>query len=166
MISCFGAVWGCGSEEGVLPEATSDGRNTFGCKINGKVWLANGASNENGPSLKPLEVEFNKLADNRFRLFIVGNANTRDRVQLALTSGVVGDNPLKNRYDDPFAVYYDTQSRIFTSMEANPGKLVITKLDTVNHIISGTFHFDAQFIVNKEIVKVTEGRFDIDLDDL
>lgn len=39
-----------------LPEPTTEGLNTFACKINGKVWIANGISTGN----KSLEVELSK----------------------------------------------------------------------------------------------------------
>lgn len=156
----------CKSKEDALPAPTTEGRNTFGCKINGKVWIANGVNNEQGPSAKPIEVEFRQLSTSTFYLFIHTNANTKDRVQLSLPAGKIGSNILTNRYNEPFGIYYDNQFRLFNSMEANPGKVVITRLDTINRIVSGTFEFDAQFIVNKEVTRITEGRFDIDMDTL
>ncbi|MBD2701838.1 hypothetical protein IC229_14395 [Spirosoma sp. BT702] len=156
----------CKPKEDPLPAPTTEGLNTFGCRINGKVWIANGIRNDQGPAAKAIEVEFKRLSASTFYLMIHTNASTKDRVQLSLPKGVIGTNRLKNLYDDPFAVYYDNQFRLFTSMESNPGKVVISRLDTINHIVSGTFEFDGQFIVNKEIVRVTEGRFDIDMDNL
>ena len=159
------AMVGCESED-TLPAPTSEGRNTFGCKINGKAWVPNGVSNEHGPSAKAIEVEFTKLSDSTFYLLIHTNASTRDRVQISLTKGVIGKNVLRNRHDDPFGIYYDSQFRIFNSMESKPGQVVITRLDTLNRIVSGTFEFDGQYVVNKEIVRITDGRFDLDMDDL
>lgn len=149
-----------------LPAPTTEGLNTFGCKINGKVWIANGIRNDQGPAAKAIEVEFRPLSATTFYLLIHTNASTKDRVQLTLPKGVLGINRLTNRYDDPFAIYYDNQFRLFNSMDAKPGNVVITRLDTINRIVSGTFEFDAQYPVSKEIVRVTEGRFDIDLDKL
>lgn len=157
---------GCKPKEDPLPAPTTEGLNTFGCKINGKVWVANGIRNDQGPAAKAIEVEFRQLSATTFYLFIHTNASTKDRVQLSMPKGVIGTNRLRNRYDEPFAVYYDNQFRLFTSMEANPGNVVITRLDTVNRIVSGTFEFDGQYPVSKEIVRVTEGRFDIDMDNL
>ncbi|GAB3999800.1 hypothetical protein GCM10028807_51060 [Spirosoma daeguense] len=156
----------CKSKEDPLPAPTTEGLNTFGCKINGKTWIANGIRNDQEPAAKAIEVEYRQLSPTTFYLFIHTNASSKDRVQLTLTKGVMGTNTLRNRYDDPFAIYYDNQFRLFNSMESTPGKVVITRLDTTNRIVSGTFEFDGQFSVNKEIVKITEGRFDINMNKL
>jgi hypothetical protein len=162
----FLMVASCKPKEDALPAPTTDGLNTFGCKINGKVWVANGIRNDQGPAAKAIEVEFRQLSATSFYLFIHTNASTEDRVQLTLPKGVIGTNMLTNRYNDPFAIYYDNQFRLFNTIESNPGKLVITRLDTLNRIVSGTFEFDGQYIVSKEIVHVTEGRFDINMNNL
>ncbi|GAB3971282.1 hypothetical protein GCM10028806_21000 [Spirosoma terrae] len=157
---------GCKPKEDTLPAPTTEGLNTFGCKINGNVWIANGVRNDQGPAAKAIDVEFRPLSDSTFYLFIHTNASSKDRIQLALTKGVMGTNKVRNRYDDPFAIYYDNQFRLFTSMESNPGNVVITRLDTQKRIVSGTFEFDGQYPVSKEVVRITEGRFDIDMNKL
>lgn len=161
MIWGLSVITGCKPKEDILPAATTEGLNTFGCKINGKVWIANGILNDQGPAAKAIEVAFKSLGGNRFYLFIHTNAGTKDRVQLTLPKGVIGTNLLEDHYDQPFAIYYDNNFRLFTTKSSNPGQAVITKLDTVNRIISGRFAFDGEYIVTKETVRITEGRFDI-----
>lgn len=156
----------CKSREDILPAATTEGLNTFGCKINGKVWIANGIRNDQGTAAKAIEVEFRQLNAGTFYLFIHTNADTKDRVQLSLPKGVIGTNLLEDRYDQPFAIYYDNNFRLFMTKSPNSGKIVITRLDTVNGIVSGTFEFDGEFIVTKEKVTITEGRFDINMNTL
>lgn len=153
----------CTPKKDLLPAQTTEGLNTFGCKINGKVWVANGIRNDQGTAAKAIEAEFRKLSADTFYLFIHTNADTRDRVQLSLPKGVAGINLLEYRYDRPFAIYYDNNFRLFSS---NSGKVVITRLDTVNRIVSGTFEFEGEFGVTKEKVTITEGRFDINMDTL
>lgn len=106
------------------------------------------------------------MSADTFFLFIHANGIENDRVQLTLPKAAKGVNVLNYTPNQPFGVYYDNKFRHFFSMNANPGKVVITKFDPINRIISGTFEFEGQEIVNKEKVSVTEGRFDIDLDDL
>lgn len=156
----------CKPKEDPLPAPTTDGLNTFGCKINGKVWIANGIRNDQGTPAKAIEAEYKQVSATTFYLFIHTTASTKDRVQLTLPKGVVGSNVLENRYDEPFAVYYDDNSRLYTTTSQNPGKVIITRLDTVNRIVSGTFEFEGEFIVNKETVRITEGRFDINMNKL
>ncbi|RDB06753.1 DUF6252 family protein [Runella aurantiaca] len=153
----------CKPKEDLLPAPTTEGLNTFGCKINSKVWIANGIRNDQGPAAKAIDVEFRQLSATTFYLVIHTNANTKDRVQLSLPKGVLGTNLLEYRYDEPFAIYYDKSFRLFTSKS---GKVVITRLDTINQIVSGTFEFEGEYIVTKEKVKITEGRFDINMNKL
>ncbi|WP_157585022.1 DUF6252 family protein [Runella zeae] len=151
----------CQPKEDALPAPTTEGLNTFGCKINGKVWIANGIRNDQGTAAKAIEVEFKQLSATTFYLFIHTNASTKDRVQLTLPKGVVGTNLLEDTYDKPFGIYYDNNFKIFNTKSSNPGQVVISRLDTVSRIVSGRFAFDAEYIVTKETVKVTEGRFDV-----
>lgn len=88
----------------------------------------------------------------------------KDRVQLTLPKGVVGTNLLEDLYDKPFGIYYDNNFKIFKTKSSNPGQIVISRLDTVNRIVSGRFTFDAEFVVSRETVKITEGRFDVKYD--
>jgi hypothetical protein len=37
----------CSNDEEVLPSITAHGANTFGCKVNGQVWVANGTDGWN-----------------------------------------------------------------------------------------------------------------------
>jgi hypothetical protein len=53
--------------------------------------------------------------------------------------------------------YYHEQSR--KTYLAISGKLTVTKLDTVNHIVSGRFYFTAKDSLGSK-VEVTDGRFD------
>ncbi|GAB3342275.1 hypothetical protein GCM10027299_56970 [Larkinella ripae] len=156
----------CRKEES-LPEPTTEGRNIFACKINGKAWIANGNPAGQPHLVKPLEVEFRQAGKDRFYLLIYTNARSNDHVQLLLHKGQPGVNTLSDWYGKPdslgFAVYYDASFRHFYSYGSNPGQVVITRLDTVNRIISGTFEFKGQEILQKQTVEVTEGRFDIDL---
>ena len=163
LIWALSALMGCKSQQDALPPPSTEGLNIFACKINGKSWIANGRSNDQGPSGKPIEIEFRKVSADTFYLMIHTHADTKDRVQITLPGGVIGENTLTDRYGAPFGIYYDNQFRIFNSMRNNPGSVRITRLDTVNQVISGTFAFDAQYIVDKSIIKITEGRFDIDI---
>lgn len=43
------------------------------------------------------------------------------------------------------------------------GTFNISRLDTINDIIAGTFSFDAKDSVENKTIKITEGRFDLRL---
>ena len=57
------------------------------------------------------------------------------------------------------ASYFSTLSNVYSTTTSITGKLLITRVDLSNSIISGTFWFDA---INSEgeVVEIREGRFD------
>jgi hypothetical protein len=57
-------------------------------------------------------------------------------------------------------LYYRITDNVYYSKSAFPGKVEITKLDTVNKIIAGTFYFTGQ---NPQLqtLEITAGRFDV-----
>ncbi len=66
-----------------------------------------------------------------------------------------------NIYPDNYGLYGNDNNKSYITTSEHTGKVLITKRDTVNKIVSGIFHFNA---INKntgEVIKVTEGRFDI-----
>ena len=144
------------------------GLNTFGCKINGKAWIPDGMPAGQSPFGKRIEVEFYRSKADTFYLLIHTSASTKDRVQLLLPKATIGVNVVTGWEPNSLglAVYYDANFRHFYSYGPNAGKVVITRLDTINRIISGTFEFEGQEILQKQTVSITEGRFDLNLNDL
>jgi hypothetical protein len=146
-----------------LPAITQTGANTFGAKVNGKVFLPR--ANFGGAS--KLTVSYNKGQS----LQISGSDNKANPLisidfgagGLTLNSGDV--LPLKS-FDasgDGIGVQYvliDGNVDNYTVVSGTPGKITILKLDEANRIISATFSFEA---VNKtgDKVSVTDGRFDL-----
>lgn len=164
----LGLLNSCRSNEDDLPAPTTEGLNTFGCKINGKPWIADGVRNDQGPAAKAIEVEYKQLSDSTFYLLIHTNASTKDRVQLSIPKGKLRDKvfDLEYRNDEPFAIYYDSNFRLFTSRTPGSGKITFTRFDPKNHVVSGMFEFTGEYIVDKSTVRVTEGRFDINMENL
>ena len=160
---------GC-TKDHLLPDATSDGRNTFGFKVNGKVWIPDGTPAGKNPAMKPITIEFSRVKADTFSIAIYASASTMDRVQLTLPKATLGINQLTDsrQYATPsFAIYYDDINyRHFYQYGVNPGKVVITRLDTLAGVISGTFEFEGQEILKKQTVSITEGRFDLNIKSL
>ncbi len=163
-ISLLCIIWFlCGCQKDLLPAPTQEGLNTFGCKINGKAWIPDGAPAGKGPAEKPIEVTCARVKGDTVSLFIYACASSLDRVQLTLPRATPGENILKayGQNDPAFAVYYSNDFKQYFQTSPNPGKVTITKLDTVNRILSGTFEFTGMETVNKQKVQITEGRFDL-----
>lgn len=153
--------YGCGKDP--LPKPTTEGRNTFGCKINGKAWEPAGLQGET-PPVWPIEITFFQVSADTFDIFIyTSKAGTNEHVQLTLPKAVKGHNVLKNSVGEAFGVYYD--NNFLHSFTFNPGSgdVNFTRIDPVNGIVSGTFEFEVRESISKRIIKITEGRFDIDI---
>jgi len=151
-----------------LPPATQTGANTFGLKLNGEMWVPQGfAGIPDGDLLKarllgdvlivtaqnfsssPTETEF------EMRIFGVTGPGT---YMLNTNTSYPGG---------PTSYGYHVKRRVnpldeWITSAAQTGSVTITKLDTGAHIVSGTFQFNAENLVNAaQTISVTEGRFDI-----
>jgi hypothetical protein len=154
-----------------LPAATTTGANTAGCLVNGQVFLPRGNS-QFGPTLSCF---YQQDQDGyHLGLSIVEKGSNENK------SVTISTNPLQliqnttynlaeqtnngSNYNSNFGQFI-INSNIYSSNQfyttnTNIGELKITRLDTQQKIISGTFWYDA---INPqgEIVKIRDGRFDM-----
>ena len=137
----------------VLPPATQIGANTFGCKVNGKVWLPN----------ETAWVEFvngglDIVARNRQKGFLgIGLHIGRFVISSKGTFSIASSTPYFSQAS------YIENNNAFTTDDINTGSITITRLDTnqLHYIVSGTFSFKARHESSGEIIEITEGRFDL-----
>ncbi len=141
-----------------LPPETQEGKNTFACLWNGQVWVARGSI-----SISALQGDY---ANGEFAL-LANNVSSS-------ISQCIGFQVEKNFYQaNYFLLKFDNDSlawgycsdRVsncssYTDTIDNTGHLIITKFDTVNRIISGTFDMNITPLGCDEI-NITQGRFDI-----
>jgi hypothetical protein len=127
----------------VLPAETQTGKGTFGCLVNGEVWLPIGKSFI--PALSTT-IQFNILS-------IHTNRNDENLVFGIRSVLNIGEYNLKK--NDNLAEF----SIGSVSYKCKEGIMTITKYDKTTQIISGTFSLTAQND-NGEIINITEGRFD------
>ena len=143
-----------------LPPATQTGANTFGCLLDGEVF-------------KPSTIPGNRLdcvyqyVDGGYYFSL--QANRRDPNNNLIALGCSTQNlqifegqtyQLKDRIDgNAYGKYFLNIEFTYTNTFEN-GELKITKLDSINNIVSGTFWFNiSDFLGNKH--EIREGRFDI-----
>lgn len=156
-----------------LPLTTQEGKGTFGCLINGEVFLPKGNF-----SVAPITCTYqysSSEGQNGYYFILtitnIGNPYT-SRLQLLTDSVKFVENSIYklqthqlNSKGVAFARYVKTKNDDFAEEKYNTkdqleGELKITKLDEVQQIISGTFWFEA--INDKgEKIEVREGRFDM-----
>ena len=149
-----------------LPEATKTGANTFGCYINGELFVA--ATNK-PTSVVAVSCNYNSISPDELR--IQGsrlNDSVRDNVSFrtfVLQSNQSYEMDVIGEIQIGYTNYkYSPTSDCFDFFHngSNPGSVLISHLDTINRIISGTFEMD---LVNDKcepnLLKITEGRFDL-----
>jgi hypothetical protein len=142
-----------------LPKPTQKGLNTFGCRVNGEVWIPEktiGAI----PASPAITGGFSKSGNNTFRIDLYARKNDDQSLTLFLPNAIIGDNFFSQTLPGliNYAEFYNGNRRYQTS-SVNTGKVTITRADTVSKILSGTFEFVGGR--GNEKVTVTEGRFDI-----
>lgn len=174
-----------------MPAATHTGANTAGCRVDGQLWVAQLDGSLFGPSGPPVRATWRKTPgqgpEHRLHLSLDKNLDPTKQVhdytsvEMYLTDiraagTFVFDQPANpNIVNGPmayasFSFHQGGTKRLLTGPGA-PGRLVVTRLDTVAHIVSGTFEFTAAEvsggltgngtpIPGGRIVRVTDGRFD------
>jgi hypothetical protein len=144
-----------------LPPETTIGANTFGCKIDGKVFIPQGRNGMPG------------LVANQYFLgtgpgggwFTFVTASDKDNIIIIETDSLLllENNSYSLKPMKGFAYgrhYFNLLS--FQMNQNDVGTLFITKHDMQRHILSGRFSFTATNVYDQtKKVNITEGRFDI-----
>lgn len=144
-----------------LPCLTHEGKNTFGCLIDGMPFVAKTSFSIGGAV--PVSGSFDEATN----LLIIEGAreDSQEHVDIVrflvyVTSGINEYNiHVVNEYDG--YVDYSGVNCSFQHTPTNKGKVSITHLDVEKNIISGTFQMT---LVNpdcsKETLIISQGRFD------
>ncbi|GAA0874934.1 hypothetical protein GCM10009118_13420 [Wandonia haliotis] len=152
------------SNPNVLPPLTHEGKNTFGCLVNGEVWVAY-VSYAIGGS-QSLENQYNN-EDSSIHLKALreDDSGNLERIDIFVK------NILNTGY---YQVYtFDNELRGFTDYSGNYNcglynynnellrSVVVTYLSSSERIMSGTFEMD---LINtscpEDTIRIREGRFD------
>jgi hypothetical protein len=152
-----------------LPPITQQGYNTFGCMVDGHLWLPNAKCN---------------FFPNRCRAIsvIVSPQNNGTRlpvsvriIAMRISGGGSSSFVIQTKYPgnpspplifgpgniyDSLDIEYLELPFIYQGFNISPGTVEITKLDTLKGIISGTFAFTLHATYRDSVV-VTDGRFDL-----
>jgi len=161
-----------------LPPVTSQGKNTFACKINGEVFVADGSGTDtpNRGIYGVLEANFDSNGNDfpldscsliilakssTKRLFLYVNPYLLRQGKRHFLNSTTEEYPAIVSPENYGLVYSSCHNYITNSVDT--GSVLITKWDQKKFIISGTFQFKAKSYTDKtKIVEVTEGRFDLD----
>lgn len=160
----------CSKDVEELPPATQTGANTFGARVKGELWMPQGFGVV--PTAPILEARYggNNAVFINARNF--GSSPDESEIEIYLQNitgpGVFLLNQATGVYPNNSASYaYYVERRIRPENEwitnaSYTGRVEVTRFDTVNHIISGTFEFQAiNMYGTPEPISITEGRFDV-----
>ncbi len=141
---------------------------TFGCKVNGKVFVPKDGNGKPG-----LYVQYEYLgngAGGGWHLNIPAfdyQTSPNKGVSIETDSLLLLEGmsyAFKNSKGNPRAFYRENISggvAIFPKLDTDSGRLNISKNDQNERIISGTFFFTGTNTSTGQTVSVTEGRFDV-----
>ena len=142
-----------------LPPATQTGANTFGCLLDGKAFLPGNGQNTLDCVYQFVNDEyyFALQGNNEINNFsvLIGLSTNAKHIEQNNTYALNGNIPF-----NAYGTYALNGMFSTTDGTTYTGELTITKLDDINHIVSGTFWFDiVDFQGNSH--QIREGRFDM-----
>ena len=137
-----------------LPAITTNGQNTFGCRVNGKVWLPLDGSFSPGVFV---DVNATHLAIEGYNSTLLENIT----IEVEPVTDTVYINFSTNNYFKTWGTYLNKDlSKYFTADTIRIGYIHFLRVDYTKGVFSGTFAFDAYNNKN-DTVHITDGRFDI-----
>jgi hypothetical protein len=153
-----------------LPPITQAGKNTFGCKLNGQVWVPYAKCNTTGSPCEEVFVQVYPVTNNdlpvqleiKVEHYNSPNTFTEFHIFTTLRDSIYSTG---NKTDSLSLEYYDGSGFIpYTNYNnlnnSSANQLQITKIDTVQKILSGTFE-GVLYKSPTDSVTVSEGRFDV-----
>jgi hypothetical protein len=159
----------CKKEITELPPETQTGANTFGAKVNGSLFAPQGFGSLPADDILEVRRLPSKDVIINARNF-ASSPNEKEfelRIKAVTAVGVYPLNVTTTQGTSAASYGYYIKRNVTPQNEwitsaTYTGSVTITKLDTVNRIVSGTFAFNALNLYNApEPLSVTEGRFDV-----
>ncbi len=143
-----------------LPPITSEGKNTVGCKIDGKIWIP--YSKNQFPKIM---ASIDRSANWRFGFWGYQIDNpTNQKGTIGFYLNYINTDTIfilsNNKYNN-IAYYYPTDSTLLTTDNNLQNYVQIISFDSINQIISGTFSFTTLDTITNEKHEITDGRFDL-----
>jgi len=157
-----------------LPPITTIGANTFGCRVNGKVWVPDQRSGSILPmiegGIKTRFIVGQGPEKNWYDLFFLSKKLTGEEFQIYISRinnvGYFSLNEVSIIWPscpqcDSYGIL-STNGNNYISKKSIESYVKITRYDTLNKVFSGEFSFIAVSKEKSDTIKITDGRFDID----
>jgi len=148
----------------ILPPATQEGKNTLGFMLNGQVWTPYLKYSES-PSVagQYFRGTINIIANRMVNLDARGVSSTHQSFAINFYTPIrsIGTYKLNNWAQSGATFMNQITKCVYQtdSISGSNGTFTLTKLDTLNRVMSGTFNIT--FIKNGcDTERITDGRFD------
>ena len=174
LLACLGGCKQClkAPAPNKLPDATQTGANTFGCMLNGNLWVAQGSRSGFNPGQRPNPNINYDATYNGGALDVSGSIILDDETQsnMVITGSNIGSIGTYSLNKAKSGIHFEHTNFVNSLVYYNDGyegdmfsggELTITKLDKVNKIISGTFYITIEKPKLGKKIVITDGRFDI-----
>ncbi len=150
--------------EDKLPPETTTGAMTFGCKVNGQIFVPKDGRGRPGLFVQYVNLG-NGVGGGWYLNIPAVNWEPPDVPAVSITTDSLFVNEgityqFKYRKKGFPGAFYSNGPQ-YNALDNNSGELRIKKFDSINRIISGTFFFTGTDNSNGQTVNITEGRFDI-----
>ncbi|MBX2889507.1 MAG: hypothetical protein KF734_01145 [Saprospiraceae bacterium] len=154
------------------PEITTQGLNTFGCKINGKEWVPCVDLYGNWASLRPLECLVtesdgsNSLSISALRSVLdttYSHIDSNGLISLGFRPCTEGTLIIPSGFQSArILMSVDWEATRFEVVDLSANNyLMVNRLDTEANIISGQFQMTLIDTLTGKKVEITDGRFDL-----
>lgn len=148
-----------------LPPETTIGANTFGCKINGEVFVPKDGRGKPGLFCQYVYLG-NGLGGGWFLNIPATNWQPNPPIGVNIETDsllIIEGQTYRFKNSKGFPRAFFDNGNIYATLITDTGSLHITKHDQIRRILSGTFFFTGTNTSTSsgEKISVTEGRFDI-----
>ncbi|WP_276373927.1 hypothetical protein [Chryseolinea sp. H1M3-3] len=144
-------------DEDELPPITMEGKNTFGCKVNGKLWLPQGRAGQSGT-----HVDLTFPGDTVVVNIYASAGESGFVISIYDVPNLQINKPYDLATDQYYTSYLNWSNGISCDSDSIiSGNVTLSRFDRPINIISGTFEFTTYSNECSGSVSITEGRFDI-----
>jgi hypothetical protein len=150
-----------------LPPITQEGKNTFGCKVNGEIWVPYSECSFSGNPCGELfanvyRTQPSEMLPFSFSLAFGKDAKDNTSTAFSIQSKSSGIYTIGNKIDSVTVLFRKPIGQLYYNYNYHGKieKVEITKVDVANGIISGIFELTLYQSIS-DSVKITEGRFDL-----
>jgi hypothetical protein len=152
----------CNKEK--LPKATKEGKNTFGCKVDGKVFIPEDLNTY--PITPGLVTNYNESTGS-LHIYATeredeNNNDMKRMISIDISTLQMGNNVLNKVNTGMVEIASDLRPmQSYSTNYTMTGTVNITRLDISSNVVSGNFSFKAALRSSGEkVITVTDGRFD------